>query len=164
MQDSKPKKKTYTKEYTGYKKNPKNQFQKGHTHWKKGLEAARKSPVRQIRRMTKKEIAEIGTLLLDKKIHELREIALAAKDGIGPERSALQSVLATVVLTAFQKGDMSKFDVLLTRIVGKAPAPLEVSGPEGGPIRTEERSTEDLRAELDRLRKYRKDLDDDEST
>lgn len=111
---------------------------------------------RRIQRLTKIEIAEIGTLLLEKKINELKDIALAAKDGIGDERSALQSILAMVILRSFQTGDMGRFDALLNRIIGKAPDSVEISGKDGGPIRTEtKRSPDELRTEIARLKKMK---------
>lgn len=78
--------------------------------------------VKAIRRLTRLEIAEIGTLLLEKNIAELQRIA---ED---PNTSALKVMVAAVVAKAITKGDAYSMSVVLEQVAGRAPQKVTIDG------------------------------------
>lgn len=89
------------------------------------LGAAAHDPVlRAIRRMTRAEVAEMGTALLDMTRADFEALA---KDKSAP---MLKVMLAGQALAA-SKGSSSSFDKLLDRVVGKTKDRIEVSGSVG---------------------------------
>lgn len=67
----------------------------------------------KIRNMTKAEISRVCNILLRASVAELRQIH-ASKDSAG-----VDAVVAGVLLQARETGDMTKFDKLLDRVIGK---------------------------------------------
>ncbi len=118
--------------------------------------------MRAIKRLTKQEIAEIGSLLLKRNIAGLQKIVANAKD---PEskHSALKVWMATICIKGMQSGDAHKLDVLLNRLVGKVTENIQLTGADGGPIQslTAAMTKEERIAEIERLRKARKEAGDD---
>jgi hypothetical protein len=77
----------------------------------------------RLRRMTKDEIKEVGTLLLDSNVEKLKEIE---KDKHAP---ALRVWICSVAIKAIERGDMGALNSLLDRVIGKVKDELEVSLP-----------------------------------
>lgn len=77
------------------------------------------SPVRRVRTLTKKDVAEIGTLVLAKNFTRLKEIADDARYNPDSKHSGLKAWIATVVMRGIAKGDAHALDVLLNRLIGK---------------------------------------------
>lgn len=116
-----------------------------------------------IRRLTQAEIADIGTLVIAKNITKLRDIIRDAQKNPDSKHSALKVWMAAVAIKAMQKGDAHSMDVLLNRIAGKVKDHVEVTGSNGGPVRSivGAMSKEERQAELKRLSKMRKDAGED---
>ncbi len=87
--------------------------------WKKGqsgnpLGAAIHSPeLRKVRQLTKAELAEVGNLVLKNDYDAILEL------NESPTASVLQRMLAAIAIKVIEKGDMSAFDILLNRMIGK---------------------------------------------
>lgn len=113
--------------------------------------------LRAIKRLTSAEVAEIGSLIVKKNIAGLQAVA---KD---PESSALKVWMAAIAIKGIKSGDASKLDVLLNRITGKVKERIELSGEDGGPIRSVvgNMTKEERLAEIRRLRKLRKEAGED---
>lgn len=69
--------------------------------------------MRQIRRMTREDIIEVGTLLLEENFAELQRIVS------DPNTKALKMMLASVAGRAITNGDAKAMSLLLEQIVGK---------------------------------------------
>lgn len=104
----------------------------------------------RIRRLAPVEVAEIGSMILEQNVYELKQIVDDArgedKEGNpNSKHSALKVWVATIALRGILKGDPYALDALLTRIMGKpfgAPSPEETNSPALGgkpPITPEER-------------------------
>lgn len=103
--------------------------------------AAAHDPVlRAVRRMSRAEVAEMGTALLDMTRADFEKLA---KDKDAP---MLKVMLAGQALNA-SKGNSSSFDKLLDRVIGKTKDRIEVSGAVGTKTKYDTLSTEQL-AEL----------------
>lgn len=86
--------------------------------------------MKEVRRLTKEQVAEIGTLILTGNLEKLQSI----KD----EKSAsvLKIWFASVAIKAISRGDAHSLSVILDRIVGKVKDQLELTGKDGGPIQS----------------------------
>jgi len=69
--------------------------------------------LKAVKNLTKKELVEIGNLIIKNDVATLR--ALAETETI----STLKRMIVSVALRVIQNGDMAAFDVLLNRLVGK---------------------------------------------
>lgn len=96
--------------------------------WKKGQSgnpkgAALHDPlIKAIRRLSRAQIAEMGTLVLECNWEKIQEIA---KD---PNTPALKMMMASVVGKAIAKGDAHAMAIVLEQIVGKVKEKVEHSG------------------------------------
>lgn len=79
-----------------------------------------------IRRLTRDQVAEIGSMLVRGEIDELKKVRDNERE------SALRRTLAKAVIKAFDEGDMVKLELILVRVIGKPKDDVEithVSGP-----------------------------------
>jgi hypothetical protein len=90
------------------------------TRWKKGqsgnpLGGQKHDPVlREIRNLTKKELVDIGNLIIKGDLPALKKLANAKKDVPG-----LTMWIASVCVKGIERGDVAALDILLNRLVGK---------------------------------------------
>lgn len=101
----------------------------------------------KLRKATREDIEAIGYLLRNKTPTEIMEML---KKG---DQSLLTSIPLSVAIQAFRKGDAGAMEKLFNEIVGKAKERIEISGVDGGPIRFQDMSEEDLAAEEERLKR-----------
>ncbi len=87
-------------------------FQPGQSGNPKGG-AAHNADMKRLRILTKGEVAEIGTMILEGNREALQAIA---QDN---SASALKIWFASVAVKAINKGDMHALDIMLNRIIGK---------------------------------------------
>lgn len=119
--------------------------------------------LRAIKRLTRAEVAEIGTLIVSKNITKLKAIVKDAQKNPDSAHSALKVWIAMVALKGMTKGDAHAMDVLLNRLVGKVKDEIELTGKEGGPIRqlVGQMTPEERKAELNRLKKLKREVGED---
>lgn len=119
--------------------------------------------LRAIKRLTAHEVAEIGSLIVSKNLSKLRAIVKDARDNPDSKHSGLKSWIAMVAIKGISKGDAHALDVLLNRLIGKVSDKVQVTGEDGGPIRSlvGAMTREDRLAELKRLRKMRQEAGED---
>lgn len=67
----------------------------------------------KIRQLTRAQIAEIGTVVLDGSLEDLNKIVT------DPKASALRVWIATIIVDGIKQGDVVKLNALLDRIAGK---------------------------------------------
>jgi hypothetical protein len=91
--------------------------------------------MREIQHLTRHQIEEIGSLILNGNVAKLQQIAQ------DPTSPALKVWMATGSIQGIKKGDLNAMNAFLDRIVGRIPAPVEHSGPDGGPIEVDETKT-----------------------
>jgi hypothetical protein len=113
--------------------------------------------LRALKAMTRTEVAEIGTLLVELDLGALERIAVSRTE------PALRVWFATIAVNAIKKKDFFAFDGLLNRIIGKVPDRNEITGAAGGPIDARQMIlTRDERlAEIERLRMERELVGED---
>lgn len=88
------------------------QFQKGESG--NPLGAKLHDPeIKQLKSLTKKELVEIGNLIIKGNIADLKAVSKAETSTV------LHTMLASVAARIISKGDMAALDVLLNRLVGK---------------------------------------------
>lgn len=101
------------------------QFKKGHVANPLGG-GAHDPEVRAVRNLTRRELAEVGSLVVKGDITALTTIKN------DPNSSAMHAIIASVCLRAWADGDMRGFDVLLNRLIGKVKDEVALSGSIGG--------------------------------
>lgn len=69
--------------------------------------------MRAVRTMTQQEVAEVGSMLLERTLKELRAIHA------DPLTSAFKAVFAKAIVRAYENADMGPVDRLLDRIIGR---------------------------------------------
>ncbi len=69
--------------------------------------------LKKFKNLTKKELVEVGNLVIKGDLDALRAVAKK------PGATVLQIMLAAICIKVIQKGDMSTLDILLNRLVGK---------------------------------------------
>lgn len=69
--------------------------------------------VKLIKRLTRQEMAEVGSLIVQGKISDLQMVAT------GPQSTVLKAMIAKVAINIMAKGDMHSLDLLLNRLIGK---------------------------------------------
>lgn len=127
-----------------------------HTRFKKGQsgnpQGARlhNPEIRLIKRMTLDQVVEIGSLVLDGNVAELKRIARDEKE------SVLKVMLAAVAARTITKGDPEALDALLDRLIGKVPNPVQLSGQGGSPLQMYMNLKPEERQQL--MREYAKRL------
>lgn len=109
--------------------------------------------LKAVRRLSAAQVAEIGALVITSNLEGLKKIAE------NPNSSALQVWMATIAIRGVKTGDAHRLDILLNRLVGRVKETIELSGENGGPIRSliGAMSPEERAEELARLRAMRKD-------
>jgi len=106
---------------------------------------AHNADVRRIRKLTASEIAEVMTLILD---HNLEKLSALVKD---PESSVLKVWIARIAIESLKKGDAYQLNVLLDRVIGKAKEKIELTGAEGGPVKFEQLTPEEIDERTQRI-------------
>lgn len=119
--------------------------------------------LRAIKRLSRAEVAEIGTLIVSKNVTKLQAIVKDSLKNPDSKHSALKAWMARIAIRGMAKGDAHAMDVLLNRLIGKVKDEIELTGKEGGPIRqlVGQMTSEERKAELLRLRKMRKEAGED---
>lgn len=123
-------------------------FEKGNCANPLGAKA-HDAALRTVRKLTKLELSEMGTLILDGNLDDLKKVTEDKKS------SVLKVWIATVAMKAISKGDMHSLNQLLDRIVGKVREHVEHSGPDGGliPIGLTKLSDEELQLRYEAVKK-----------
>jgi predicted small secreted protein len=91
---------------------PGRRFKKGEVHNPLGAGAHNKE-LRQVKALTQKEIAEVGSFILGNNLEALKAVRA------NPSSSVFKVWVCSVAITAINKGDAQALNVLLDRIVGK---------------------------------------------
>ena len=78
--------------------------------------------LKELRRLTKEELVEVGTLVVKGNVSTLKNIV---KDR---ESSVLHAMVASVALRVIKQGDMHALDLFLNRLIGKVNDEVEYSG------------------------------------
>lgn len=86
---------------------------------------------REIQKLTRAQIEEIGSLILSGNLQKLKDITQ------NPDSNVLQVWIASGAIAGVNRGDLNSMNALLDRIVGRMPAPVEISGPDKKPIEVE---------------------------
>lgn len=87
-------------------------FKKGEVHNPLGAGAHNKE-LKAVKRLTQKEIADVGGFILNNNLEALKTIRM------DPESSVFKVWICSVAIVAITKGDAQALNVLLDRIVGK---------------------------------------------
>jgi|SRR5579859_3291368 len=78
--------------------------------------------IRAIKKLTKEQLKEVGSLLLNYKLKELKALARSK------EATIMQQMIASLAFRIIVKGDPVAFDKLLDRLIGKVKEEIEHSG------------------------------------
>lgn len=81
----------------------------------------------KMRTLAAPEIAEIGSMMLDRNVTELQAIVDDAKSNPTSKHSALKVWMATIAMRGITKGDPYALDALLNRIAGKVSYEVKVT-------------------------------------
>lgn len=101
--------------------------------------SAHNKDLKQVRRLTKEQVAEIGSLILEGNLEKLQAIKEQKS------ASVLKVWFASVAVKAISKGDAHALTVILDRIVGKVKDELHHTiEPKKESSHVEQYSTEDL--------------------
>lgn len=98
------------------------------TRWKKGQsgnpQGARlhDPEIKAIKKLTKSELKEVGSLILENNFTRLEELAL------DPSASTIQRMVASLARRVIFHGDPQAFDTLLNRLIGKVKEEVEHTG------------------------------------
>ena len=90
-----------------------------HSRFKKGQVAnpeggrAHDKETKMIRNLTRKELAEVGSLVVKKDLESLKAMRT------NPKSTVLQAMMAGMAIKIVSRGDAAAFDALLNRLVGK---------------------------------------------
>lgn len=90
--------------------------------------AAHNKDLKRVRSLTKEQVAEIGSIILENNLEKL--LAIREKKN----SSVLKVWFAAVAIKSISRGDAHALSVILDRIVGKPKDIVELSGKDGGPI------------------------------
>lgn len=113
--------------------------------------------LRAIKRLTAAEVAEIGALVVSKNLVALKAVIE------NPNASALKVWMATIAFRGIKSGNAKSLDILLNRLIGRTTEKIQISGSDGGPIRSivGAMTKEERAEELARIRKARKEAGED---
>jgi hypothetical protein len=78
--------------------------------------------MKRLKNLTKSELIEIGNLIIKKDISALHKVVKDEKS------TALQRMIASVVVKIIAKGDMAALDHLLNRLIGKVKDEIAFQG------------------------------------
>lgn len=81
--------------------------------------------MRALKRLTKDELKEVGSLLLRGNLDALKEVSQDKKANV------LKVMLASVCVRVMKQGDMHALDILLNRLVGKVKDEVDVVQADG---------------------------------
>lgn len=90
-----------------------------HSRFKKGQSGnpeggrAHDPVTKAIKRLTRKELAEAGSVILGKSLEQLKEIRT------NPKSKAIEAIMAGMAIKMITRGDAAAFDAVFNRIVGK---------------------------------------------
>lgn len=102
---------------------------------------AHNQELKKVKKLTQKEVAEVGQMILDGNVYQLRQLTN------DPTVNALKATMAKIWLRAYDKGDVGSMEAILDRVVGKVAQKTELSGDLGIRGRYSEMSDADLKAE-----------------
>jgi hypothetical protein len=115
--------------------------------------------IRAIKAMTRTQLAEVGTLLVEQDLTTLEQVAKSRTE------PALRVWFATIAVEAIKKKEFWAFNGLLDRIVGKVAERTELTGANGGPVDSRNVSLimtpEERLLEIERLRALREKAGND---
>lgn len=86
---------------------------------------------KKLREMGVQDVVDLTTLVLNSPLSKLEEVIQDAGKGGTKSHSALVTLMASVTVRGIAKGDQNALDMLLSRVIGKAPAPVQLSNPDG---------------------------------
>ena len=109
-----------------------------------------------IRRMTADDLADLTSLLFTSDRTKINEVAN------DPKSTFMQILTAKLLVDCYKKGDVSIYRPLVGQVVGpqRQRHSHEVTGKDGGPIRTATQTEAEMLAELAQLEAARKQLDE----
>jgi hypothetical protein len=90
--------------------------------------ASEKKLMKQL--INKAEMEEIGKLVLQGKLSKLEEILEDSKKD-GKKKHSVMKVMFAAQALAAMKGKTEAFNAVLDRLIGKVPAPVQLSSPDG---------------------------------
>lgn len=86
---------------------------------------------KMLKQLGKAEMEKVGKLILQGNIKKLEAIVKeAGKDG-KKNKSVLMTLFASVAIKAIAKGDPGALNMLLDRLIGKVPSPVQLTSPDG---------------------------------
>lgn len=98
-----------------------------------------------LRRLSKEQLVEIGSMLVQGKMSEIKKV-------YNEDSSGLRAVMASAILRAYDEGDWATLDKILDRLVGKVTdnvsvdmktKVMQILRPDGSGVRIETNSGED---------------------
>ncbi len=101
----------------------KHKFKKGQPSANPIGARAHNPETRKLKNLSKKELVELGNLVVQGNVGELRRIHKDKKNS-----SSLKAMVAAMVIRVIDKGDNGAFESLLNRLIGKVPDKLDVDG------------------------------------
>lgn len=107
---------------------PATRIKKGEVRNPEGARAHNQA-LKQLKHLTKKELADLTNLIVKGDIDELKLIASRKR-----KASVIQVMVAAVCVKVIEKGDMHSLNMLLDRIIGKVKDEVHHSGSVGGDV------------------------------
>lgn len=105
-------------------------FKKGNNANPRGA-GALPPEARAIRKITIEHIQEIADLILQGNIEELKRLAT------DPATSVMKVWIAKAAVAGMTSGNLHSLEIILNRVMGRPRETVQISGLEGGPIKTE---------------------------
>lgn len=138
---------------------PIHRFKKGEVH--NPLGAGAHNPLhRQVRKLTKQELAEVASVIIKSDLKGLTEIKENANHPAPTKRpSVLQVWIASAAIKGINTGNFTTLNQILDRVIGKVKDEVEVSGPGGTSIAVSRVTPEEREAEIKRLLEIRRAAD-----
>lgn len=115
--------------------------------------------LKRLRRLTKLELAEIGSALLKGNVREIEAIIEDSDLNPDSKHSAIKVWIAGIALRGIRQNEMGTLDGILDRLVGKVPDEIELSGKGGKPIEHTTESDEERKLRFMKLREQLKETD-----
>ena len=81
-----------------------------------------------LRRLTSEQVSDIGTLLLEGGIADLKTLAN------DPEASVLKTWMAALIAKSMRSGDAQAYRILMERICGRVKETVELTGKDGAAL------------------------------
>lgn len=86
---------------------------------------------RKLREMGNQDVVDLVKLIVNSPLSKLEDVLKDAKSDGTKSHSALVTLIASVTIKGIAKGDHSALTMLLDRAVGKVPAPIQLTSPDG---------------------------------